>query len=130
MAPTNLWMGIKICTSLYVRPEILCAQLLLHPLVDFVHTHTQWPTWHGDDCKDWILRCYKVYMSYGTFSWFTIYRLSSGPFFSLLLLEKSPTFSSLFGKNSWRNNRNVLNKYIDWNNLNLDFNKKPFIVFL
>ena len=34
----------------YVQPEILCAQLL-HSLMDFVHTHTQWPTWHEDDCK-------------------------------------------------------------------------------
>ena len=40
MPPTKLWVGIKICTFTYVQPEILCAQLLLHPLMDFVHTHT------------------------------------------------------------------------------------------
>jgi len=61
-----LVVGIKICTSPYVhpyvQPKILCAQLLLHPLMDFVHTHTQWPTWHEDDRKDWILRCCKFYM--------------------------------------------------------------------
>ena len=52
MPPTKLWVGIKICTTLYsmsirksvrlyVQPKILCAQLLLHPLMDFVQTHTQ-----------------------------------------------------------------------------------------
>ena len=25
----------------YIRPEILCVQLLPHPLMDFVHAHTQ-----------------------------------------------------------------------------------------
>jgi len=33
-------------------------------------THTQWPKWQGDDRKDWILRCCKFYMSYGTLSFF------------------------------------------------------------
>ena len=73
----KLWAGIKICTSpsvrLYVCPyvqlELMCLQLLLHSLMDFVHTHTQWPTWHEDDRKDWILRCCEFYMSYGTLSW-------------------------------------------------------------
>ena len=58
MPPTKLWVGIKICTSPYIRPsvhpEILCVQLLLHTLIDFIHTHTQWPTWPGDDRKDEI----------------------------------------------------------------------------
>ena len=40
--------------------------LLLHPFMDFVHTHTQWPTWHEDDCKNWTLGCCKFYMSCGT----------------------------------------------------------------
>jgi len=55
-----------LCTyvSTYIQPEILCAQLLLHSLMDFVHTHTQWPTLHGDDRKDGILWCRKFYMSY------------------------------------------------------------------
>jgi len=48
--------------------EILCAQLLLHPLMDFVHTHTQWPTWHEDDRSDWILPHCKFYMSYAGLS--------------------------------------------------------------
>jgi len=79
MLPTKLWMGIKICTP-YVRPSvrlsvrtyeqplILCAQLFLHHLMDFVHANTQWPTWNGDEIKNRILRCCKFYMSYGTLS--------------------------------------------------------------
>ena len=51
----------------YVRPEILCVQFLLHPLMDFVHTHTHWPTGHEDDHNDCTLQCCKFYMSYGTF---------------------------------------------------------------
>ena len=51
-----------------------------------------------------------------------------GSYFSLLFLEHA-LLSLLFCKNSWRNNRNVLTKCIDWNNLNLDCNKKPFLVF-
>jgi len=42
--------------------NILCAQLLLHPWMNFVHTHTQWPTWHEDGRKDWILRSCKFNM--------------------------------------------------------------------
>ena len=70
MPPTKLWLGIRICTSLYVhpsirtsvrpyvQPEIVCAQLLLHPLMDCVHTHTQWPTWHEEDSKYLIVWCF------------------------------------------------------------------------
>jgi len=36
--------------------------------MDFVHTHTQWPTWHEDDRKDWIL----IYMSNGTLLIYTL----------------------------------------------------------
>ena len=45
----------------------LCAQLLLHPLMEFVHTHTQWPTWKEDDRKEGNWGCCQFYMSYGTF---------------------------------------------------------------
>jgi len=41
MPLTQLWMGIKSCTYPYIQPEILCGHLLLHPLMDFVHTHKQ-----------------------------------------------------------------------------------------
>ena len=43
---------IGLCHSFYYiayRGEILCTQLLLHPLTDFVNTNTQWPTWHEDE---------------------------------------------------------------------------------
>ena len=56
--------SVRMSVSTYIQPEILCAQLLLHSLMDFVHTHTQWPTLHGDDRKDGILWCRKFYMSY------------------------------------------------------------------
>ena len=39
MPPTKLCVGNKFWT--YVQPEIFCVQLLLHSLMDFVHTHTQ-----------------------------------------------------------------------------------------
>ena len=66
-----LRLGLFVLTYVrsYVQPEIVCAELLIHPLMDFVHTHAQWPTWHGDDRKDGILRCSKFYMSYRTLSW-------------------------------------------------------------
>ena len=35
-----------------VPKSCVCNLLLLHPLMDFVYTHTQWPTWHEDDRKD------------------------------------------------------------------------------
>ena len=49
-----MYIHLYVCTSIcpYVCPEILCVQCLLHPLMDFVHTHTQWPTWHEDDRKE------------------------------------------------------------------------------
>ena len=50
------------------RGKILCAQLLLHPLMDFVHTHTQWPTLPDVDLRDGILRCCKFYMRNETLS--------------------------------------------------------------
>jgi len=47
---TKLWVGIKVCISpsvrlsihpfIHLQPKILCAQLLLHPLMDFVHNDT------------------------------------------------------------------------------------------
>jgi len=43
------------------RGKILCAQLLLHPLMDFVHNHTL---------------CCKFYMSYGTLS--VYFKIPSG----------------------------------------------------
>jgi len=52
---------------MYVQPKIVCCQLL-RPLMDFVLTHTQWPTYE-DDCKDRIMRSCKFYTSYGTLSW-------------------------------------------------------------
>ena len=48
--------SVRTSVRTYVQPELLCAQLLLHPLMDFVHIHTQWPTWHGDDCKHGMLQ--------------------------------------------------------------------------
>ena len=42
----------------YVQPEIVCVQLFLHPLMDCVHTHTQWPTWHEEDRKYLIVWCF------------------------------------------------------------------------
>ena len=49
MPPTNLYFSV--CPSVhlsirpsvhpYVQPKILSAELLLQPLMDFVHTHTQ-----------------------------------------------------------------------------------------
>ena len=75
MPLTKLWVGIKTCTfRLYIRPFIRTTRHRMcttphTPLMDFVHTHTQWPTWHGDDRKDGILRCCKFYMSYRTLSW-------------------------------------------------------------
>jgi len=80
-AHTKLWADIKICTSPYVylsvsttlkRPSIrttlniVCATPPT-PLYGF-HTHTQWPTWHEDDRKDWIL----IYMSNGTLLIYTL----------------------------------------------------------
>jgi len=53
----------------YVRPKILCVQVL-HSLMDSVHTHTQSPTWHEDDSIDWFLQSCEFYMSYGTLSLF------------------------------------------------------------
>jgi len=58
---TKLWPALRLALF-HVQPEIMCAQLLLHPLMDFVHTHTQWPTWYGDDLKDGTLRYCKFYM--------------------------------------------------------------------
>jgi len=37
-APNTVMGGIYLT---YVRPEILCVQLLLHPLMDCVHTLAQ-----------------------------------------------------------------------------------------
>ena len=75
MPLTKLWVGIKTCTFRpNIRPFIRTTQNRMcttphTPLMDFVHTHTQWPTWHGDDRKYGILRCCKFYMSYRTLSW-------------------------------------------------------------
>ena len=41
------------------RPEILCAQ---HPLMDFVHTHTQWPT-------DMVMTVKKGFCDAASFTW-------------------------------------------------------------
>ena len=65
----ELWDFVNLFYYKVYKGNILCAQLLLHPLMDFVNTHTQWPTCHEDDLEDWILRCCKFYMSYGTLSW-------------------------------------------------------------
>ena len=60
-ATTGLWDAgsfawvMGLCHFFYYiayRGNILCAQLLLHPLMDCVHTHTQRPTWHGDGFCD------------------------------------------------------------------------------
>ena len=59
-ATTGLFAGsfawvMGLCHFFYYiayRGNILCAQLLLHPLMDCVHTHTQRPTWHGNGFCD------------------------------------------------------------------------------
>ena len=69
MVPHNCGWALRFARlRTYVRPEVLCAQLLLHTMMNFVHTHTQWPTWHEDDCKDWILWCCKFFLMYFCYS--------------------------------------------------------------
>ena len=67
-------MGVHLDLLFSIRlsvrpPEILCVKLLLHPLMDFVQTHTQWPTWHEDDCKHWISHPCPTDFSRFTWSW-------------------------------------------------------------
>ena len=64
----ELWDFVLKMKYIAYRGNILWAHQLLHRLMDFVHTHTQWPTWHEDDRNYRILRCCKFYMSYGTLS--------------------------------------------------------------
>ena len=79
--------------------------IILEHFYFIVHTHTQWPTWHEDDRKYWILWCCKFYMSYGTLSvYFKIHRYQHSIRWCDCLCEKisSESFTWLHNHSSWQ----------------------------